>query len=205
MDHKFRVGMSISRASRTVGGESRQWPPLYRDGGARTAAAVLVPFRNKSAFHMAPQDLVRYVIGIFRGRRALPTAEQGISRILRFRAPVCFSDSSVRAADGPYRNRGMPPLRLAEPVLPSFLPGEIPHRELFKLDPADEVVQAPPGGDVADDEDPLAVPVQRQAVEEPADAGDGLPPAFPARVGLVRDGPPRAACSSAARSPVRWP
>jgi hypothetical protein len=62
-----------------------------------------------------------------------------------------------------------------------LLPGK-----LFKLDAADEVLQGPPGGDVADDKDLLAAPAQRQVVEEPADAGDGLPPAFPARVGPVQ-------------------
>ena len=36
--------------------------------------------------------------------------------------------------------------------------------------------------DVADYQDAAVVPAQRQVGEEPADAGDGLPPAFPARV-----------------------
>jgi hypothetical protein len=58
--------------------------------------------------------------------------------------------------------------------------------EVFQRDAADEVVQAPSGGDVADDENPLPVPPQWQVGEEPADAGDGLPPAFAARVDLVQ-------------------
>jgi len=74
---------------------------------------------------------------------------------------------------------------LVDPVLPAFLPGEVLLDELFQPDAAEEVVQAPPGGDVPDDQDPLLVPAERQVAEEAADAGDGLPPAFPARVGPV--------------------
>ena len=75
---------------------------------------------------------------------------------------------------------------LADPVLPSFLSGEVLFNEIFQGDATDEVVQAPPGGDMADDQDPLLVPAQWQVGEETADAGDGLPSAFPARVGLVQ-------------------
>jgi hypothetical protein len=39
---------------------------------------------------------------------------------------------------------------------------------------------------VPDDEDSLIVPAQRQVAEETADTGDGLPPAFPARIRLVQ-------------------
>lgn len=70
-------------------------------------------------------------------------------------------------------------LWLTEPVLPSFLPGEVLPDEVFQRDAADEVVQAPPGGEVTDDEDPLLVPAHWQVAEESADARDGLPPAFP--------------------------
>ena len=70
---------------------------------------------------------------------------------------------------------------LAEPVLPPFPPDEVLLHELFKRGAGDEVVQAPPGGDVADDQHPLPVPAQRQVTEEAADAPDGLPPALPAR------------------------
>ena len=69
-------------------------------------------------------------------------------------------------------------LRLADPVLPAFLPGEVLLDEIFQRDAADEVVQAPPGGDVPDDQDPPPVPAQRQVAEEAADAGYGLPPAL---------------------------
>lgn len=62
-----------------------------------------------------------------------------------------------------------------------MLPGEVLLGELFELDTGDEVVQAPPGRDVTDDEDSLPVPAQWQVAEEPADAGNGLPPAFPVR------------------------
>ena len=44
---------------------------------------------------------------------------------------------------------------LAEPVLPAFLPGEVLVHEIFQRHAVNEVVQAPPGGDVADDHDPL--------------------------------------------------
>ena len=44
---------------------------------------------------------------------------------------------------------------LAQPVLPAFLPGEGLLHEILQRGTADEVVQAPPGGDVADDHDPL--------------------------------------------------
>jgi len=71
--------------------------------------------------------------------------------------------------------------RLADPVLPPFLPGEVLLHEIFKTGAADEMIQAPPGGDVADDQHPLPVPAQRQVTEEAADAPDGLPPALPAR------------------------
>jgi hypothetical protein len=37
-----------------------------------------------------------------------------------------------------------------------------------------------------DDQDPLLLPAQLQVGEEAADAGDGLPPASPARVGPVQ-------------------
>jgi hypothetical protein len=37
-----------------------------------------------------------------------------------------------------------------------------------------------------DDQDPLLVPAQWQVTEEAADARNGLPPAFPARVGPVQ-------------------
>jgi hypothetical protein len=47
------------------------------------------------------------------------------------------------------------------------------------------MVQAPPGGDMTDDEDPPPVPAQGQVTQEPADARNGLPPAFPVRVGPV--------------------
>ena len=40
---------------------------------------------------------------------------------------------------------------------------------------------------MAADEKPLAVPAQRQVAEEPANAGDGLPSAFPAQVGPVQE------------------
>jgi hypothetical protein len=52
--------------------------------------------------------------------------------------------------------------------------------EIFKGDAAGEGVQAPPGGDMADDQDPLPVPAQWQVGEEAADAADGLLPASPA-------------------------
>jgi len=68
---------------------------------------------------------------------------------------------------------------LVDPVFPAFLPGEVLIDELFQPDAADEVVQAPPGGDVPDDQDPLLVPAQRQVAEETPDAGNGLPPVFP--------------------------
>jgi hypothetical protein len=58
-----------------------------------------------------------------------------------------------------------------------LLPGEVLLDEIFQRDAADEVVQAPPGGDMTDDQDPLSVPPQRQVAEEAADAGDGLPAA----------------------------
>src|SRR6516165_5392003 len=47
---------------------------------------------------------------------------------------------------------------LAEPVLPAFPPGEILLDEIFQRAAADVMVQAPPGGDVADDQDPFPVP-----------------------------------------------
>jgi len=75
---------------------------------------------------------------------------------------------------------------LAYPVFPAFLPGEVLLDEVFQRDAAEEVVQAPPGGDVPDDQHPLPAPAQGQVGEEAADAGGGLPPAFPARVGLVQ-------------------
>jgi hypothetical protein len=37
-----------------------------------------------------------------------------------------------------------------------------------------------------DNQDPLSIPAQRQVAEEPADARDGLPPAFPARTRRVQ-------------------
>jgi hypothetical protein len=74
----------------------------------------------------------------------------------------------------------------ADPVLPSFAPGEVLRCEVFQRDAVDEVVQAPSGGDVTDDEDPLPVPPQWQVGQEPADTGDGLPPAFAAGVGAGR-------------------
>jgi hypothetical protein len=73
-----------------------------------------------------------------------------------------------------------------EAVFPSFPPGEILLDEVFQPGTAEEVVQAPPGGDVADDQNPLPVPAQRQVGQEPANAGGGLPPAFPARIGPVQ-------------------
>lgn len=58
--------------------------------------------------------------------------------------------------------------------------------EILQRDAADEVVQAPPGGDMTDEEYPLPVPAQPQVAEEPADAGYCLPPAFPARIWPVQ-------------------
>jgi hypothetical protein len=75
---------------------------------------------------------------------------------------------------------------LADPVLPSFLPCELLLDEILQRDAADVVVQAPPGGDVTDEQDPLPVPAQRQVGEEAADARCGLPPAFPARIRPVQ-------------------
>jgi len=39
---------------------------------------------------------------------------------------------------------------------------------------------------MTDDQDPLSVPAQWHVTEEAADARDGLPPAFPARIGLFQ-------------------
>src|SRR5215469_10720958 len=75
---------------------------------------------------------------------------------------------------------------LAEPVLPAFPPGETLLHEIFQRAAAEVMVQAPPGGDVADDQDPFLVPAQRQVTQEAADASDGLPPALPARIGPVQ-------------------
>ena len=57
---------------------------------------------------------------------------------------------------------------------------------------------------MADDKDPLPVPAQRQVAEEAADARNGLPPAFPARVGPVQV-LALAACRSATGIPLRCP
>ena len=43
---------------------------------------------------------------------------------------------------------------LTDLVFPSFLPDEILLDEIFQRDAADEVVQAPPGADMTDDQDP---------------------------------------------------
>src|ERR1700734_459706 len=74
---------------------------------------------------------------------------------------------------------------LADPVLPSLLPGEVRFSEILQRDTVDEVVQPPSRGDMPDNQDPLSIPAQRQVAEEPADARDGLPPAFPARIRRV--------------------
>src|SRR5271168_811203 len=75
---------------------------------------------------------------------------------------------------------------LSEPVLPAFLPGEVLGYEVFKRHAGEEVVQAPSGGDVPDDQHPLSVPAQRQVIEEAPDARDGLAPAFTARIDPVK-------------------
>ena len=47
------------------------------------------------------------------------------------------------------------------------------------------MIEAPPGRDVADDEDSRVVPARRQVLEESAHAGDRLAPALAARERLV--------------------
>ncbi len=65
---------------------------------------------------------------------------------------------------------------LLDPVFPAFLPGEVLLDELFQSDATDEVVQAPRGGDVPDEQDPLLVTAQRQVAKETPDAATARRP-----------------------------
>src|SRR6266581_4936623 len=96
--------------------------------------------------------------------------------------PAFVSGLGYAHKASPNRWAGCKPPCLAHPVLPSFLPREVPGNEILQRDAADEVVQAPPSGDMTDDEDPLPVPAQWQVIKEPVEAHNGLPPAFPARI-----------------------
>ena len=105
-------------------------------------------------------------------------------------APAADRASAVSRAQELMRITGSPAYydaeRVGEPVLPSLAPREILTDEVFKRLANDEVIQAPPGGDVPDDEHPLPVPARWQVVKETADTSDGLPPAFPVRIRLVQ-------------------
>ncbi|HEY3733261.1 MAG TPA: IS110 family transposase [Streptosporangiaceae bacterium] len=75
---------------------------------------------------------------------------------------------------------------LAQPVLPALPPVETRHRKIFQRHAADDMIQTPAGGDVADDQHPPPAPAQRQISEEPADPPHRLPPALPTRIRTVQ-------------------
>ena len=58
--------------------------------------------------------------------------------------------------------------RSPQPVLPAFPPAEVLDGKVFQRRTVNEVIQAPPGGDVPDDQNPLPVPPQGQVTEETA-------------------------------------
>jgi hypothetical protein len=60
--------------------------------------------------------------------------------------------------------------KLAEPVQPSLSPGEVLLGKVFQRLAGDEMLQAPPGGDVAHDEDSPIVPTQWQVAQEAVDS-----------------------------------
>jgi hypothetical protein len=72
----------------------------------------------------------------------------------------------------------------AEQVLPSFPPREILPGEVLERGTVDEVIEAPPGSDVTDDQDALTLPAHGQVAEEPADPRHGLIVTSPARGSL---------------------
>src|SRR5258708_30262478 len=75
-------------------------------------------------------------------------------------------------------------------VFPAFLPAEVRRDEVLKWDTVQPVIKPPAGRDVPDHQHSLAVPPPRQVMQKPADPGDRLAPALPARVMDVQMLPP---------------